>query len=60
MSGASQLADPCYAFNPANEEDMSTTLREAALFINAERAALGLPNAGTLIVIGLDVAYKED
>lgn len=59
MNGSLPSSEPCYAFNPADAEDMATTIAEAATFINAERAALGLPNAQTFLVMGMDIPYAK-
>ena len=46
-----------YSFDPRHPEDCAITIGEIANFINAERAASGLPSAKTILILGTDASY---
>ena len=48
-----------YAFNPDSAEDCLVPIGEIVTFINAERAAQGLPKARSILVVGSDKPYAE-
>jgi len=45
-------------FDPQDPEACQVTLGEVIAFINAERAAVGLKKAASIIVVGSDVPYE--
>jgi len=48
-----------YAFDPTNLEECLTPIGEIVTFINAERAAQGLPRAASIIVVGSEKPYTS-
>ena len=52
-------AKDCLGFDPENPEDCLTTIGEVMSFMNAERAAAGLPKARSLIMIASEKSFTE-
>ena len=48
-----------YAFDPDNLEDCEVPIGEIVTFINAERAAQGLPKAKSILVVGSEKPYND-